>query len=51
MDIATHGDLYDADNAIQKLLRRQRIVWVEGDHLPQDVALAPGLGDVRIAGR
>lgn len=51
VDISTYGDLYDADNAIQKLLRRQRIVWVEGDHLPQDLALAPELVDLSIAGR
>ncbi|MCU0292096.1 MAG: hypothetical protein MUF10_08925 [Thermoanaerobaculaceae bacterium] len=51
VDVRTYGDLYDADNALQKLLRRQRIVWVEGDHLPQDLALAPGLVDVRLAGR
>lgn len=51
VDVRTYGDLYDADNALQKLLRRQRIVWVEGDHLPQDLALAPGRADIRVAGR
>jgi hypothetical protein len=51
VDVRTYGDLYDADNALQKLLRRQRVVWVEGNHLPQDLALAPGLADLRVAGR
>jgi len=35
---------------LDALLDRQRIVWVEGPHLPQDVALAPGRGDLQLAG-
>ncbi len=35
---------------LDALLDRQRIVWVEGAHLPQEVALTPGGGAVRLAG-
>ncbi|HNX51515.1 MAG TPA: hypothetical protein PLS53_05215 [Thermoanaerobaculaceae bacterium] len=51
VDVSTSGGLFAADIALKKLLRRQRIVWLDGDHLPQDIELAPGLDDLRIAGR
>lgn len=51
VDVSTGHDLNNADKALQRLLRRQRVVWLDGDHLPQDIELAPGLDGLRIAGR
>jgi hypothetical protein len=40
------------DGAVRRLLEavdRQRIVWLEGAHLPQDVALGPLASGIRLA--
>jgi hypothetical protein len=49
-DISTLGHLDDAAHRLTAHLARQRIVWVEGVHLPQDIGLsasASGLTLVR----
>jgi hypothetical protein len=49
-DVSTHGGFGDAAKRLFAHLARQRIVWLEGVHLPQDVGLsasASGLTLVR----
>ena len=36
---------------VRRELRRQRIVWLEGRHLPQDIELSPAANGIRLAGR
>lgn len=36
---------------LRRTLRRQRIIWLEGRHLPQEIELSPGARGVRLAGR
>ena len=40
--IASIYSLEDAIERVGKHLARQRIVWVEGAHLPQSLEAAPG---------
>lgn len=40
VDVSSPGDLERASERLDDELRRQRIVWVEGLHLPQDVVLS-----------
>lgn len=42
------------EDRVQELgdsLRRQRLVWLEGSHLPREIELSPEVKDVEIAGR
>jgi hypothetical protein len=36
---------------LRRTLQRQRIVWLEGRHLPQEIELSPTAGRIRLAGR
>lgn len=45
-DVSTLQKLYRAFDKIKGDLDSQRIVWVEGRHLPQSVALSPGAGSI-----
>ena len=36
---------------LRRTLRQQRIVWLEGHHLPQDVELSPAARGIRLASR
>ncbi len=47
----TAGRLEEAVEQLVRELRRQRVVWLEGRHLPQSVELSPAAGKVRWAGR
>jgi len=49
-NVSSIGDLYKADNALQRELSHQRVVWIEGDHLPQEVSLTATAVDLRLAG-
>ena len=40
-DVSTHGAFREAANRLVAHLARQRIVWIEGVHLPQDIRLSP----------
>ncbi len=48
-DIGTLDALTDATRALRERLARQRILWIDGDHLPTEVSLAPGAA-ARLAG-
>jgi len=46
------SDTWEVEGAVHELLEtaaRQRIVWVEGSHLPQDVELGPLAKGIRLA--
>ena len=45
------GRFRDALGELKRELRRQRIVWLEGHHLPQAIELSPAARGVRLAGR
>ncbi|HPA51101.1 MAG TPA: hypothetical protein PLP50_05805 [Thermoanaerobaculia bacterium] len=47
--IASAADLDDAVRDLTAAAARQRIVWVEGSHLPQDVELGPLAKGIRLA--
>lgn len=49
-DISHEKRLTGAFGDLRRLLRRQRIVWLEGLHLPQTVNLHPRVTGVRLAG-
>ena len=40
-EISSYGDLKRAWRALEKSLNRQRVVWLEGIHLPNAVEIAP----------
>jgi hypothetical protein len=48
-DVSSFDKLDRAVNALGKELDRQWLVWVTGIHLPQNVALAPGVEGVELA--
>lgn len=50
-DVSRYVDLSDADARLEKLLRRQRLCWVEGDWLPPELSLDGAPHGVAIAGR
>ena len=46
------SDTWEVEGAVHELLEaaaRQRIVWVEGSHLPQDVEIGPLAKGIRLA--
>jgi hypothetical protein len=43
--------LGDTVRLLRERLERQRVVWLAGAHLPQDIELGPEASGVRIAGR
>ena len=43
-DISTLAKLEDAAERLRAELDSQRIVWVEGRHLPQEIRLSPAAG-------
>jgi hypothetical protein len=45
-DVSTLQKLYRAFDKLKGDLETQRIVWVEGRHLPQSVTLVPGTGSI-----
>ncbi len=47
-NVASGSKLMRAIRRLRKTLNRQRIVWVEGEHLPRDVALAATARGVRL---
>jgi len=47
--VSSFDKLDRAVNALGKELDRQWLVWVTGIHLPQNVALAPGVEGVELA--
>ncbi len=47
-DVSTLPRLHQAFQRLKADLEAQRIVWVEGQHLPQAVHLAPGAGGVEL---
>jgi hypothetical protein len=46
--VPTKSALRRAVNELSESLERQRIVWVEGLHLPQQVGLSDAAGDLRL---
>jgi len=42
VDVGTFQALVKATRALRERVSRQRIVWIDGDHLPAEVSLAPG---------
>ena len=36
---------------LKQTLKQQRIVWLEGRHLPQEIELSPAARGIRLAGR
>lgn len=50
-NVATLDKLGDAFAELSGRLDRQWIVWIDGRHLPQDVALAPGVEGYSVVGR
>jgi hypothetical protein len=48
-DISTDLQLQGGVARLQNALAAQRIVWLEGSHLPQSIALAPGVTQVFLA--
>lgn len=51
IDVSTAFSLAKAEIALQRLLARQHVCWVEGDWLPQTLSLDPALRELAIAGR
>ena len=49
IDVSSLRRLETAVRNLEQRLERQRIVWVDGVHLPDDIALSPGLGGIRLA--
>ena len=49
VDIATFDDVATAADQLRSLFRRQRIVWVSGNHLPQLITLGPAAKGIEIA--
>jgi hypothetical protein len=49
VDVGSFGALIDAARELRERVALQRIVWIDGDHLPTEVALAPG-APARLAG-
>ena len=47
--IVTSWDVESAIGVLEDALERQRIVWVEGRHLPQTIEVAPGRTGIAIA--
>jgi len=47
-DVSSLRKLYQAVERLQGLLEEQRIVWVEGRHLPRAVALSPAASGVEL---
>lgn len=43
-DISSLSKLHRAFDRLEEELKSQRVVWVEGRHLPQSIALEPGAG-------
>jgi hypothetical protein len=50
-DISSTSRLSDAVRQLRAELERQRIVWLDGRHLPDTVALTPEAGGVEIVGK
>jgi hypothetical protein len=48
-DVSTNGHFDSAVLALSRFLDRQRIVWVEGTHLPQQIELAANVKGFRLA--
>jgi hypothetical protein len=48
-DVSTNGLFDAAVSSLSKYLDRERIVWVEGTHLPQQIELAAGAKGIRLA--
>jgi len=42
-DISSPSRFRAAVKRLSQLVERQRIVWIEGRHLPQDITLVPGM--------
>ena len=47
-DVSSMHKLYKAYNRLKGELESQRIVWVEGRHLPQSIHLSPGTAPVEL---
>ena len=47
-DVSSLLRLERATRELSRLLDRQRILWVEGRHLPQEITLAPGVEAMRL---
>ncbi len=50
-DVSSLAKMEQAVNRLRTELDSQRIVWLDGRHLPQEVALGPAAGGVELAGR
>jgi hypothetical protein len=50
-DVSTRSRLSDAVRRLRNELDSQHIVWLDGRHLPQSIALSPAAARVEIAGR
>lgn len=48
---AFKGHMRHAVNDLRQELASQRIVWVQGHHLPQQIELSPAAKGIRLAGR
>jgi hypothetical protein len=47
--VVTHAQIEGAWRRLRKDLERQRVVWVSGIHLPQEITLAPQAEEISIA--
>jgi hypothetical protein len=45
----TYAQIEGAWREVKKDLERQRVVWVSGIHLPQEIALAPEAEGISLA--
>ncbi len=50
MDISSIKGVRDAINALSRELKAQRILWVDGHHLPQQVEIGAAASGVRLVG-
>jgi hypothetical protein len=46
--LSTLGDLSSATRRLTKAVEKQRIVWLEGRHLPQSISLSPKARNVTL---
>lgn len=48
-DVSSEDGFEKAFTHLKKTLSSQRIVWIEGRHLPQAISLSPGTREIRLA--
>ncbi len=48
--VSSHGKLEKAIRVLQKELKRQRVVWIQGSHAARQIELSAGAQRIRLAG-